>query len=306
MIILEHNNGVLQNTLAQRFSAEKPELVDISLVDFDGAAYHMHTPEVPTTLVLSTRLRGYKELLQYGAKELLEEEFKGWIVPAEHGWDMTLKLPLDSLSDQQKDELTKKVGNLKRTAMSAPFLRAFKEHDRLVNDKSYKVDQTLMTVHYRPEETVWIQTQQDRVTVIFSTLFREETDRVFGKVFLQEFTDARKQLTLQNAPQVLHSKEPPLEIRHLPDLTISDNVSYVTFVLFPRHFAQGPPREMTLNQIELFRDYLHYHIKCCKAYMHSRLRRRVAEFLKVLNRAKPENVMSEKKLASGRTFVRRA
>lgn len=54
----------------------------------------------------------------------------------------------------------------------------------------------------------------------------------------------------------------------------------------------------------MFRDYLHYHIKCSKAYIHSRLRRRVAEFLKVLNRAKPEVEEKERKTATGRSFVR--
>jgi len=42
-----------------------------------------------------------------------------------------------------------------------------------------------MQVHYRDEEAIYIQAAPDRVTVIFSTVFREETDRVFGKVFLQ-------------------------------------------------------------------------------------------------------------------------
>jgi hypothetical protein len=53
--------------------------------------------------------------------------------------------------------------------------------------------------------------------------------------------------------------------------------------------------EQTISQIQLFRDYLHYHIKCSKAYMHSRMRARVAEFLKVLNRAKMENREVERK-----------
>lgn len=35
-----------------------------------------------------------------------------------------------------------------------------------------------------------------------------------------------------------------------------------------------------------FRDYFHYHIKSCKAYLHNRQRAKVAEYLKVLNRAK--------------------
>jgi hypothetical protein len=65
-------------------------------------------------------------------------------------------------------------------------------------------------------------------------------------------------------------------------------------VLFPRHFTpQTAPT--TITHIQLFRDYLHYHIKCSKAYMHSRMRHRVAEFQKVLNRAKPE----DKEVAAG-------
>jgi actin related protein 2/3 complex subunit 2 len=73
-------------------------------------------------------------------------------------------------------------------------------------------------------------------------------------------------------------------------------------VLFPRHFANPSQALSTINRIQLFRDYLHYHIKCSKAYMHSRMRHRVAEFLKILNRAKPEVANQEKKTASGRTF----
>ena len=42
-----------------------------------------------------------------------------------------------------------------------------------------------MAIHYREEEAIYIKASYDRVTVIFSTVFREETDRIFGKVFLQ-------------------------------------------------------------------------------------------------------------------------
>lgn len=43
-------------------------------------------------------------------------------------------------------------------------------------------------------------------------------------------------------------------------------------------------------------------VKCSKAYMQSRMRHRVSEFIKVLNRAKPEQADKERKTASGRTF----
>lgn len=134
--------------------------------------------------------------------------------------------------------------------------------------------------------------------------------------------DARRRVpVLQNAPQVLYSiREPPMELRHL-NLKDSDDISYVTFgnndynnnnhlfvyvyilitlltiVLFPNHFTAGDVREETISRIQIFRDYLHYHIKCSKAYMHTRMRARVRDFLKVLNRAKPQVMNAEKKTA---------
>lgn len=77
-------------------------------------------------------------------------------------------------------------------------------------------------------------------------------------------------------------------------------------VLSPRHFANHDQALSTISRIQLFRDYLHYHIKCSKAYMHSRMRYRVAEFLKILNRAKPEpSVEKERRTITGRRFESR-
>lgn len=87
-----------------------------------------------------------------------------------------------------------------------------------------------MQIHYRDEEAIYVQAASDRVTVVFSTVFREEADRIFGKVFLQEFVDARRQPSIQTAPQVLFTaKEPPLEIRSAPGLKNSEDIGYVTF-----------------------------------------------------------------------------
>jgi actin related protein 2/3 complex subunit 2 len=42
-----------------------------------------------------------------------------------------------------------------------------------------------MSINYRDDEAIYIVPGSDRVTVVFSTTFKEETDRIFGKVFLQ-------------------------------------------------------------------------------------------------------------------------
>jgi actin related protein 2/3 complex subunit 2 len=76
------------------------------------------------------------------------------------------------------EALVKKLSLLKRNAMAAPLEAAFAAQTEGRTTE-------LMTVHYREEEAIYIQAQEDRVTVIFSTVFKEETDRIVGKVFLQ-------------------------------------------------------------------------------------------------------------------------
>ena len=48
--------------------------------------------------------------------------------------------------------------------------------------------------------------------------------------------------------------------------------------MFPRHLT---PQRMpdVISHIQTFRDYFHYHIKASKAYIHSRMRKRTADFL---------------------------
>jgi actin related protein 2/3 complex subunit 2 len=157
--------------------------------------------------------------------------------------------------------------------MAAPFEQAFEEFEHLQEEAAKYTSEAapqgvmeggeVRAIHYREEEAIFIKASHDRVTVIFSTIFRDETDRVFGKVFLQEFVDARKR-AIQNAPQVLFRNDPPLELQHVPGLSSGKGeVGYITFVLFPRHL-QRQRREDVISHIQTFRDYFHYHIKASK------------------------------------------
>jgi actin related protein 2/3 complex subunit 2 len=236
-------------------------------------------------------------------------------------------------SQEEKDDLVRRISLLKRNAMAAPFEQAFDEYAALHEEASKYTSESapqgvregggVRAIHYRDEEAIYIKASHDRVTVIFSTVFREETDRVYGKVFLQEFVDARRR-AIQNAPQVLFRNDPPLELEGQPGVKAGrGDVGYVTFgaslksynlllifltntiiiVLFPRHLTPAR-REEVISHIQTFRDYFHYHIKASKAYIHSRMRRRTADFLQVLRRARPEaeEGAKERKTASGRTF----
>lgn len=73
----------------------------------------------------------------------------------------------------------------------------------------------------------YVEAKADRVTVIFSTIFRDEDDVVLGKVFMQELKEGRR--ASHTAPQVLFShREPPLELANT-DARVGDNIGYVTF-----------------------------------------------------------------------------
>jgi len=305
MILLEPHNVIIQTTITEKFI--KPSSLDVQFVDYDGVRFHLSTPERKTVLLLSMHIRCWDELVRYGALDVLKREYGALLKrEAEPEYNVSLEIDLEQLpadNDAREDFLIS-IALFKRNALAGPFELGFKSQKQL--ESSGTAQGELMQIHYRDEEAIYVQASHDRVTVIFSTIFREETDRIFGKVFLQEFVDARRQPSIQNAPQVLYSnRDPPLEIRHLPGLRNTEDTGYVTFVLFPRHFAHPSTAEATISHIQLFRDYLHYHIKCSKAYMHSRMRHRVAEFQKVLNRAKTEVATTERKTVSGRTLVSR-
>ena len=71
-----------------------------------------------------------------------------------------------------------KLSLLKRHAIAAPFYKAF-------DAQAKSQTSPLMRISYREDESIWVRAFPDRVTAIFSTMFKDETDVIIGKVFLQ-------------------------------------------------------------------------------------------------------------------------
>lgn len=338
MLQIELSNLLIENTLTERLLASEenagmPKLLDRIISDFDFTNYHISTlPDNNKKLLFSVYLQCWDDLVRFGVVSYLSKKYSSFapaiaILPSdkvEPGYNYSLVIDCNAVNNAREEtrkHLVAALALLKRNAMAAAFEAAFSRYDELAQEyavqntyaeeiqAALQAEPTLVVHHRGEEESIFIKPSFDRVTVIFSTTFKDDTDKIFGKVFLQEFVDARKR-SVQTAPQVLFTdKEPPLDIQ---DVVLRgsgcENKGYVTFVLFPRHLTKGDRRENCISHIQFFRNYFHYHIKCAKAYMHSRMRFRVREFLKVLNRAKPENLDDEgknvetRKTASGRKF----
>eukprot|EP00730_Choanoeca_flexa_P002164 TRINITY_DN10938_c0_g1_i3.p1 TRINITY_DN10938_c0_g1~~TRINITY_DN10938_c0_g1_i3.p1 ORF type:complete len:320 (+),score=77.20 TRINITY_DN10938_c0_g1_i3:88-960(+) len=274
---------------------EKVDAIEMTVADFDGALYHLSNPEKDRNKIqISMGVQFYFELKEHGVDELMQREYGDMLTEAESGYDVTIVVDLKNMGDQPQFTIMK-AASLRRNCFAAVFEKFFAlQKEKKMNEQA--------VLHYRDKETMYINVLKDRVTVIFSTLFSDADDVVIGKVFMQAFKDVRGRNP--SAPQVLFShKDPPEELAGTQALS-GDNVGYVTFVLFPRHF-EGDKSDATIDLIHTFRDYLHYHIKCSKAYLHQRMRASTAALLKVLNRAKPDTEKKEKRTASGRSFIRK-
>jgi len=297
MILLEISNGMVEDALRSRME-EKASAIDIKVSDFDGCLYHVGNQNGDKNkVIVSISLNFYKELQKHGADELIKKIYGDLITDPEDGYNISLLIDLENLPEN-KEELIKNVGLIKRNCFASVFERYFDYLEQ--EDEGERQSSERAVIHYREGETMYVEAKDDRCTVIFSTVFKDKDDVIIGKVFMQEFKEGRK--ASQTAPQVLFShKDPPRELEGT-DAARDENIGYITFVLEKRH-TNPKARENTINLIHTFRNYLHYHIKCSKAYLHSRMRAKTADFIKVLNRARPEE-KKEKKTVHGRTFVR--
>jgi len=299
MILLDFNNKIIEDTLIERFAQEegKYEAVEMIIADFDGVTFHISTPDAnaKNIIQISMAMRAYGDLIKHGVEDVMKKYYSNYLVEPESQYDVSLQI---NVANKPADvaKFAREISLLKRHAFGAPFYKVFADIE------AKKPVPALIEVNYRDEEAFYLKGENDRVIVIFSIQFRDADDVVFAKVFLQEYQDARR--TMSNAPSVLFSqKEPPLELKGAKNLRVREGQGFVSFVLFASHII-GPKKEKTIDNIQTFRNYLHYHIKCSKAYMHTRMRNRVKTFLQVLNRAKSSPESAEKKTITGKTFRR--
>ncbi|XP_052807793.1 actin-related protein 2/3 complex subunit 2-B-like [Mya arenaria] len=305
MILLEIHNRIVEETLTNKIKSiqdgNKPDTIDITIADFDGVLFHLTNPNGDKSkITVSISLHFYKDLEGHGAEELIKREYSDILIAPEDGYNVTVQFDLENIPPNW-EELVKKTSLLKRNCFASVFEKYFKIQEDIQKAKKNNTPPPAAeraVVQYRPDETMYVEAMGDRVTVIFSTIFKDDDDIIIGKVFMQEFKEGRR--NNQQAPQVLFShKEPPMELKDT-DARTGENIGYITFVLYPRHTSPAA-RDNTINLIHTLRDYLHYHIKCSKAYIHTRMRAKTSDFLRVLNRARPEKE-KEKKTITGKTF----
>lgn len=294
MILLQPGNRILEECVRSQIMAEeKREAIDVRLCDFDDVAYRVQVEKDNTDLMkVSMSLPCFHTIESMGGNGAIDKyysEFKG---AAEPGFDVTLHVNIPTVKDKEK---TIKVLQLIKSNITGGIFDHFFQNllDGNKPDK-FKFD-------LRGDTTVYFFPRDDRVIVVFSVDFMEKVDKVIAKVFLQEFVDARKKIG--RAPPCAWGANPPNELAEFGIRENQGNLGYISFAIMKSH-VDGGKKESVTAVLQTFRTFLQYHIKASKSLFHSKMRKRVVELLKVLNRAKVEDPKKEKKLASGKTFKR--
>jgi len=306
MIHLTNEHLIVKDVILNRFNSPKAETVDAKVSDFDDSVFQVQvTPEQKDTLRVSASVRGAdKVIAKFGS--VLQDIYGSYLQPTpDAGFHVTLVVDLLSLpaSKEEKEKLANKLAQIKRNIFGAPFISLSKSL------LSGNLSKETFSLEFRLGEFVHFIPSDDRVIVVYDISFKDPTDLAIARIFLQEFNEVRRVKEVAAAPIPNFSPNTPQDLLDRPELlqTVKENSSRAGFLAFAftkRHMENGKIENSTDHIIQ-FRAYIHYHVKCSKSQMHSRMRARVNSLLEVLNRAVPEipKDKKEKKTFSGRTFV---
>lgn len=282
MILLNSFSSIISETL--KLSSSTPvnrlDKLDLFFEDNSGGHFHLYS-HGKKEIKLALRLAAWKEIKRdSGLVEMLKEEYGGlWREDVDEGFDVLISCDIEIINT--KIDL---FSHLKQKIISLPL-------NRILFSVSVSNPPVVIPLSGKDFYACVQGANQDQIVVLFGMNFVDQTDTVLAKVFLQEFYDARDN-RLEDAPVVLYGKEPPKELKGIIKSESQDDgggLNYLTLVLFPRHYSTPKSRQHLLETVPFLADYIHYHLKCSKAYLHQRMRAKTGEFLKVLNRARPEN-----------------
>ena len=298
LVFLDSQNAILKENLRTRIVDGLREACDLKFSDFDDVQFRLSVQrDSPQICKINVMCAAWATFGPQGSQELLESLFPNMLTEPDEGYNMAMEFDIDSLTDP--NDFLEKVADLKKWVFGGPMDRAFKA---LVSGKV--TDTSIKRFDIRSDETIFVCPKQDRVVVIIYMSFVDTTDKALSKVFLQEFAECKRAVSGVSVPNVSYSKEPPTELATQAFNNVSESSGFILFQFETKALA-GTNSDAALQLLTGFKSYLLYHIKASKTYLHMRMRKRVAGWLQVLNRAKPPSKVEvkEKKSITGKKLT---
>ena len=318
MILLEAESAIIRNLLERSLDPHEKLSETYNCCDFDGVkfSFKVERPKKKGKkgdeeesdgklypIIVQMYLPCWEQIKEYGAEDRYKELYGPMIIePVNTKTDTythALRVELDGKSDAERKKIIGLVARLKANILGAPLLWVAQKHAAKENFAPFEIPYRKST-----GESMYICPAEKGAIVIFTIRFNDPGDHVLGDVFLGELQAARTKVP--SAPIVTPANQPPKELEafDLPD-DVKDGKLYafVSVSLLDPQLSERK-REDTAIYIPMFRDYIHYHIKCTKAFLHQKMRIRASLLLKVLEDAKPEPKVKVYRTVTGKVVNR--
>lgn len=302
MIILEAHSAIVKNLLERSLDPNDKLSEKYECCDFDGVRFLIKVEKDKNNKKaenLPVRVEMYLECWEaikpYGAEERYEELYGKWKVEPSHGFTHAIVFNLWEMSAAEQKAAIELASNLKPNMLGAPFLWVAKKVDAKENFAPFEIPYRAAT-----GESIFLSPGEKGAIATFTIRFNDPGDRIIGNVFFGELAAARTRVP--SAPIITYSDKCPGDLdafKLSPEVKDGKLYAYVSMSLLAASLSERK-RQDTSVYAPMFRDYLHYHIKCTKAFLHQKMRIRTALLLKILDDAKPEPKVKVARTVTGK------
>lgn len=317
MILLEYQCAIIRRILQRSLDENEHMSEEYKCNDFDGVRYKLSHPPAPPkkkqkdmtpeeiqehrhreiTWIINMYMECYQAIAEYGAEDHFRAVYGDMVTEPEPGYTLAIVVDLYACPEEKREELITLASCFKANVMAGPFRWVQQKFNAHENFSSFEIP-------YRPRtnESIYITPSDNGAIATFSIRFSDPGDRIIGGVFFTELLAAR--VKIQSAPVIKFSPTPPGELDgfNIPDEYRNEKMfAFVSIDLLAPQLSDRKIQEVSY-QVPLFRDYLHYHIKCSKAFLHLKMRSRSALMLQILDKAKPEPKEKKMRTVSGKVI----
>ena len=318
MILLEYESAILRNLLERSLDPNEEVSSDYIFCDLDGVRYcvkftreksgkkHHHDKQQKTEsdvreILVMIYIACAKEINDFGVEDqfnALYGDIKAEPVRVKSSpvqFTHAIKFQLYGKSKEEQDKLITLACRLKANILGAPFIYVADLVEQGSNFAPFEIPYRAQT-----GESIYITPTDQGAAATYSIRFSDEGDKIIGGVFFQELQAARQRVP--SAPTVTYSNDPPSDLGAFNLPTRDQKLfAYVTIGMQKSQLSQRKKQDISFY-MPMFRDYLHYHIKCAKGFMHQKMRARTASLLKILDAAKPEPKHKVRRTITGKVM----
>jgi hypothetical protein len=298
MLAIDPSNLMLRTTLEQALtSTESTTTVNLSITEFDYLTIKLAAYDDDDTLICLIGGPSAAAVLDAGGLHALGRYFHEFQMIPQPLPEYDLGIIITRSAVQADASRVAEVFSRIRTILVAGI------YLQPLESMLAGASQQPREVAYRSNERVWVLPTEDRVTFILEVCFDNAQDRSMAKIFMVEFEESKRHIT--NAPLIQFFPRAPQSLSSF-GVGESANSHYLSLTFLKSAFKADSAKkvETIATWLSEFKRYLTYHIHGLKGYLHSRMRKKTAGFLKVLEAAVPENLESKtfKRVRGTRTF----